>query len=101
MVCCLCGSDKIENEYWLPKRCTKCGAVKIRGKWIKNKKLELNAHMFSGREFNAIMAEDSGRRLWVTYYDGGHFFKVEKMGSDIETFNTLSLGCAIRTFNEM
>lgn len=56
---------------------------------------------FEGEEFNALMASSDGRRLWVTYHDGAHFFKVENLRNNCEVVcKTHSIGKAVRVFNE-
>lgn len=63
-------------------------------------KFTINREMFDAEEFKALMASGGGRRLWVTYKDGGHYFKVESIPKQEVVLETLSLGEAIRAFNE-
>lgn len=93
-------SNHIDCSNWILEDFTKDGK-KFVSIWREKKISEITREMFDGKEFSSVMAECDGKRLWVTYCDGGHFFQVEKLGSDDDLFKTLSLGEAIRTFNEM
>ena len=57
---------------------------------------------FKGKEFNSLMAKEDGRRLWVTYRDGVHYFIVEDLHANGKIVcQTNVLDEAIRSFNEL
>lgn len=69
---------------------------------MKRGKFVIDEDMFKGHEVNAVMASGDGRRLWVSYCDGRHFFKVENLRNNCDVvLETDSLSEAIQTFNEL
>ena len=69
---------------------------------MEKEKFTVSREVFEGEEFNALMASGDGRRLWVTYCDGAHYFKVENLRENCEiVLETASIGQAIRCFNEL
>lgn len=60
----------------------------------------LTVKQFDGREFDCMMASVGKKRLWVTYRDGGHFFKVEWLPTGGLLYKGISFSGAIRCFNE-
>jgi len=57
---------------------------------------------FKGEEFNTLMASGKGKRLWVSYCDGAHYFKVETIkNGDGVVCETFSFNEAIKVFNEL
>ncbi len=65
------------------------------------KKFTIDRKDFEGEEFNCIMASGDGRRLWVSYCDGSHYFKIENLKTGKIVLETFSFNKAIRTFNEL
>lgn len=64
-------------------------------------KFKIDKKQFKREEFNSLMASGDGRRLWVTYCDGEHYFKVEDLRNDSEVVcKTHSINKAVRVFNE-
>ena len=64
------------------------------------KKFQIDKKEFEGIHFNSMMASGNGRRLWVTYCDGAHFFKVEDLRKGEIILETISLNAVIREFNK-
>lgn len=68
---------------------------------MPKEKFTINRKDFTGIEFNSMMVSGGGRRLWVSYKDGGHSFKIESLKTGEIVFETWSLGAAVGKFNEL
>jgi len=54
---------------------------------------------FDGKTFYAMMKSGNGRKLYVCYQDGGHFFKVVENITSKILYEDLSLNGALKEFN--